>query len=422
MSHIDIGKAPPGTAVLPFYFTGALAFFILCLLMFLSAESLTAHYFNPHLLTMVHTAAIGWGTMVIFGAAHQLLPVICERDLYSPSAAGFSWYTLTTGAALLAFSFWNFTTGWLMILGGSLVVCSSLLYCVNVFFTSRICKKYSVQKLFIISSAVWLLFTTTVGLLLAINLSNSFFEKNHLDILKLHAHAGLAGWFLQLIAGVSSKLVPMFLLGKSGKEKLLIYAFVLQNAGLSAFLLDGYFSGSSARFMVYALIVLAGIICWMAYLRDTYKNRLKKKTDIQMKHTFISMLCLLAAALLIPVIHCFKGNQWTILYGTLLFMGWITAIILGKTFKTLPFIVWNEHYKNLSGKVKVPLPRHLYNEKLVVIQFRLFIVALLLLAAGLVFNHIFVIRCSLAIWIAVSVLYLYNVVKTLMHKTTTTDL
>ncbi|MCU7695075.1 cbb3-type cytochrome c oxidase subunit I [Haoranjiania flava] len=422
MSHIDIGKAPPGTAVLPFYFTGALAFFILCLLMFLSAESLTAHYFNPHLLTMVHTAAIGWGTMVIFGAAHQLLPVICERDLYSPSAAGFSWYTLATGAALLGFSFWNFTTGWLMILGGSLVVCSSLLYCVNVFFTTRICKKYSVQKLFLISSAVWLLFTTTVGLLLAINLSNSFFEKNHLDILKLHAHAGLAGWFLQLIAGVSSKLVPMFLLGKSGKEKLLIYAFVLQNAGLSAFLLDGYFSASSARFMVYALIVLAGIACWMAYLADTYKNRIKKKTDIQMKHTFISMLCLLAAVLLIPVIHFFKGNQWTILYGTLLFMGWITAIILGKTFKTLPFIVWNEHYKNLSGKVKVPLPKHLYNEKLVAIQFRLFIAALLSLAAGIVFNHIFVIRCSLAIWIAVSVLYLYNVVKTLMHKTTTTDL
>ena len=87
MAQFSIGKAPGNGAVLPFYATGAVMFFVLCVLMVFSPQSFTQHYFTPHLLTMVHVAALGWGTMIIFGAAHQLLPVICEQDLYSEKMA-----------------------------------------------------------------------------------------------------------------------------------------------------------------------------------------------------------------------------------------------------------------------------------------------------------------------------------------------
>ena len=417
MADINIGKAPSNSAVLPFYATGAAAFFVLCLLLLLSPASLTMHYFNPNLLAIVHTAALGWGTMVIFGAAHQLLPVICEQDLFSDRMARASWYTLTAGTIMLVYSFWDFTVGTVMITGGSLIVIASLLYLINVLFTSRICSRYSLQKLYIISSALWLLLTVVVGLLLAINLGYPFFQKNHLDILKLHAHAGLAGWFLQLITGVSSKLVPMFLLGKSDKENLLKYAFILQNAGLALFLADGYFLGISNRALIYAALVLAGIICWLLYLRDAYIKRVRKKTDVMMKHTFVSFFCLAVGVLLIPAVWFLKGQQWAILYGTFLFMGWITGIILGKTFKTLPFIIWNDHYKDLSGKVKVPLPKHLYDERLVSWQFGFFIAALIVLAIGIISNYFFIIQFALALWLIVSVMYSYNVIKTLLHKT-----
>ncbi|HVY73625.1 MAG TPA: hypothetical protein VG890_02280 [Puia sp.] len=419
MADINIAKAPPASAVLPFYATGSLAFCALCLLLFLSPASLTTHYFNPHLLAIVHTAALGWGTMIIFGAAHQLLPVICQEDLFSPGMATFSWYTLTSGAFLLIWSFWNMWVGWIMITGGSLVILSAIMYLINVLCTSRICKKYTLQKLFLVTSGCWLLFTTIAGLLLAINLAFPFFSKNHLDILKLHAHAGLAGWFLQLITGVSSKLVPMFLLGKSSKEQLLKYAYALQNAGMALFLLDGYFMGVGNRVIIYIILVLTGSICWILYLYDAYKHRVRKKTDTQMKHTFISMICLVCSFALLPLVYYFPdSHQWALLYGTLLFMGWVTGIILGKTFKTLPFIVWNGHYKNLSGKIKVPLPKQLYNEGLIVWQFRLYIAALILLSAGVITRNLFVIRIALGIWLAVAAVYIYNVLKILMHKTT----
>ncbi len=419
MAHINIGKAPKNSAILPFYATGAVMFLVLCLLMAFSPQTFTQHYFTPRLLTMVHVAALGWGTMVIFGAAHQLLPVICEQDLYSEKMASFVWYTLTLGMVLLTANFWELTVGWLMISGGSLIVISVVLFLINVLKTSNICTKYSIQKLFVSSSAIWLLFTVVVGLLLAINLKYSFFTQSHLEILKLHAHAGIAGWFLQLITGVSTKLVPMFLLGKSEKNYLLKWAFIFQNTGLILFLADGYFIGVSARALIYAAIVLIGVIFWLLYLFDTYKNRVRKRVELLMKHAFLSFLALVVSILLSPAVYFSTGYRWTMLYGTLLFMGWITSLILGKTFKTLPFIIWNDRYKNLSGKVKVPLPKHLYSEKITVWQFRIFIAAFLIFATGIIFGQIPVIRFGAILWCVVAVLYNINVFKIILHKNKT---
>ena len=419
MAQINIGKAPRNSAVLPFYATGAVMFLVLCLLMAFSPQTFTQHYFTPRLLTMVHVAALGWGTMVIFGAAHQLLPVICEQDLYSEKMASFVWYTLTLGMILLTANFWELTVGWVMISGGSLIVISVVLFLINVLKTSNICTKYTLQKLFVSSSALWLLFTVVVGLLLAINLKFSFFTQSHLEILKLHAHAGIAGWFLQLITGVSTKLVPMFLLGKSQKDYLLKWAFIFQNAGLILFLADGYFIGVSARALIYAAIVLIGVIFWLLYLFDTYKNRVRKRVELLMKHAFLSFLALVISILLLPAVYFSTGYRWTMLYGTLLFMGWITSLILGKTFKTLPFIIWNDRYKNLSGKVKVPLPKHLYSEKITVWQFRIFIAAFLVFAVGIIFGQIPVIRFGAILWCVVAVLYNINVFKIILHKNKT---
>jgi hypothetical protein len=420
MADIDIAKAPPNSAVLPFFATGAIAFWVLCLLLFLSPHSLRGHYFSPHLLSIVHTAALGWGTMMIFGAAHQLLPVICERALFSRSLAALSWYTLTAGTIVLVFSFRNFHTGWPMITGGALVTASALAFFINTLFTGGTCIRHAAVRLFICSSATWLVFTVTLGLLLAIHLRYPFFKQDHLHILKLHAHAGLAGWLLQLIAGVSAKLVPMFLLGKSEKGSLLYYAFVLQNAALALFLADGFLFGlSPARGLVYAAIETAGIACWLWYLGDAFRHRVRKNIDAPMKHSLISFLCLGLALTLVPVVLYSRDYRWAILYGMLLFMGWVTGIILGKTFKTLPFIIWNGQYKQLSGKVKVPLPKHLYSEQLVQWQFGLYIAGVTFLGTGIAADNGLIIRAATIVWLLLSWLYVYNVMKVLLHKTKT---
>lgn len=415
MVTLGIGKAPKNSAVLPFYGAGTIFFLALTVLMFIAADSFKEHFFHPHTLALVHTAALGWGTMIIFGAAYQLMPVIFEEELYSSKLAFISFWFLLIGAITLIASFWFFKVGLTMITGGSLILIAVILYNLNVFKTA-VKSTLSIQKLFLMASAFWLFITVTVGVLLAINLYYPYIPSNHLEILKLHAHIGFAGWFLQLITGVSSKLVPMFLFGKSDKVKLLKIAFVFQNIGLIAFLIDDFFIGASSRVFIYYILVLIGILFWLAYLRDVYKKRIKKKVDIQMRHAFISMVSLLIALILIPVVLTASGNQWGILYGTFIFLGWISAIIFGKTFKTLPFIIWNMHYKDVHGKKNMPLPRDLYIEKLLFYQFWCFVAALVVLILGILLGQILIIKFGLLIWIVVALLYVFNVAKVFLHK------
>lgn len=418
MINYATGQVPPSDIILPFYATGAIGFFVLCLLMIWSPQSMLLHYFNPHMLTLVHTAALGWGSMIIFGAAYQLLPVIAEHSLRSNGLAMISYYLLLAGIILLGWSFWTFRTGWIMITGGSLIVASSILYLINVVLTGDQPAHGRYQQYFMISSAFWLVFTTIAGLLLAINLGDPFFTKNHMDILKLHAHLGLAGWFLQLIAGVSSRLVPMFVLGRSTLDRLLIYALIFQNTALILFLGDVYFLGYSHRVMFYLLLMLTGTGCWLYFLYDNYRNRMRKKIDMQMKQTFGSFFCLGAAILTLPIVHYYQSSAATVVYGLLLFMGWITGIILGQTFKTLPFIVWNDHYKKLTGRKKVPLPKDLYEEKWLPLQFWLYIAALIVMLAGVILAHLWLVRISTYLWLGLAIVYVGNVSKILFHKTT----
>ena len=417
MAGIPIGKAPHPIAVLPFYGTGAVCFAVLAVLLFFSADELTGHHFSPHVLAVVHTAALGWGTMVIFGAAYQLLPVICERDLYSVPLAVASYVTLTVGAALLVWSFWVFEVGALMIAGGALVVTAALLYTVNTCVTAAPHQRTATpQRAFMVSSALWLLITVIIGLLLAINLRYTFIPRNHLDMLKLHAHAGLAGWFLQLITGVSTKLVPMFLLGKSKRDGLLYTALGLQNVGLILFLVDGYFNPITSKMLIYGGIIALGTLAWLLYLADAYRNRLRPKIELLMKHAGLSFASLVLGFVLLPVVYYFPDNRRVSLYGTFLFLGWITAIILGKTFKTLPFIVWSSHYSHLTGKTKVPLPKQLYSERLTAYQFYLYVGAFALLVVGLLINDTALIRVALVLWLLLAVVYVSNVAKIIFHK------
>jgi len=415
MITLSIGKAPRNSAVLPFYGASAIFFLALTVLMFIAADSFKEHFFHPHTLALVHTAALGWGTMIIFGAAYQLMPVIFEEELYSSKIAFVSFWFLLIGSITLIVSFWFFQVGLAMITGGSLILIAVILYNLNVFRTA-VKSALTIQKLLLMSSALWLFVTVTVGVLLAINLYYPYIPSNHLEILKLHAHIGFAGWFLQLITGVSSKLVPMFLFGKSENIKLIKIAFVFQNIGLVAFLIDDFFIGASDRIFIYYILVLIGILFWLAYLRDVYVKRIKKKVDIQMRHTFISMISLLIALTLIPVVLMVSGNQWSILYGTFIFLGWISAIIFGKTFKTLPFIIWNMHYKDVHGKRNMPLPKDLYIEKLLSYQFWCFVSALIVLILGILLGQIIIIKIGLLIWIVVALLYVFNVAKVFLHK------
>ena len=409
-------NGPDRWAVIPFYVTAAAFFLGATLLLFASAQELTGHHFNPHILAIVHALVLGWGTMIIWGAAYQLLPVLCEGKLYSHRLAFISYMLLCSGTILLICCFWHFITGAWMIAAGAIVVAASSIYLYNTCATVIKSEKTTVYQYFMVSSAIWLWLTTIMGLLLAINLTYSFIPRDHLQMLKLHAHAGIAGWFLQLICGVAAKLVPMFVLGKCKKIKLLYFALALQNIGLFLFLVHVYFRQMDNRIFIHLGLVCLGTILWAMFIYLAYKNRLRKKTDVLIRQSLSAFAFLPLAVITLVLTFIFSGQHWVSLYGVFLLFGWLSGLILGMNFKTLPFIVWNHRYKDLGNNLQVPLPKDLYKESLIRYQSWLFYLAITGLSIAVLTQRPWLLKLSTILWIILALLFCYNVLYVLLHK------
>ncbi len=276
--------------------------------------------------------------------------------------------------------------------------------------------------MFVFTASLWLLATATVGLLLTYNFSISLLSKDSIDYLPLHAHLGIVGWFLLLVMGVGSRLIPMFLISKYNNTRRLWWMYGLVNGGLLAFVFIFLYTGSKSLLAIPLLAVSVAIILFGNFCFRSYRQRIRKKVDEQMKVSLLSVLMLLLPVIFLVIIIILmlmsrKENiSLVITYGFIIFFGWITAIILGMTFKTLPFIVWNKVYHRLAGKGKSPNPKDLFSHTVFKWMSIAYILGFVLFSAGLLFNTPLILQCASALLLLSSLLYNWNVIKLLMHK------
>ncbi|MBI2274290.1 MAG: cytochrome C oxidase subunit I [Bacteroidetes bacterium] len=411
--------------VLPFYLYAAIAFLVASILLFLSSADLQGHYFHPHTLAITHTMALGWGTMIILGASHQLVPVLIEGALYSNRLAHISFLLAAAGIPLLVYGFYVFDVGWPTRTGALLLIGAIGCFLVNLATSMVRSKKENIHALSVFTATLWLLATAVVGLLLLCNFSQSLLPAGSLNYLSLHAHMGIVGWFLLLVTGVGSRLIPMFLISKYTHAKTLWWIYMLINTGLLAFVFLFLYT-NSRWLLVWPLVAIATAVVLFGYFCfRSYQERIRKKVDEPMQLSLLSVLLLLLPILFLLVIMvCLifsptVNSQLVIAYGFIVFFGWITAIILGMTFKTLPFIVWNKVYHHLAGKGKTPNPKELFAQVVFNWMGLSYIAGFVVFTAGLFLQQVWMLQTGSVLLLITAVLYNWNVMKLLLHKSTT---
>lgn len=421
MQPVASQNAPAPVVVLPHFVTGGLAWLTGIALVVLFPEALTQHFFNPKLLAITHLFVFGWGVMIIYGALYQFIPVILETKLFSERLALLSYGLLVTGGAILITSFWHFRFDGLMHAAALLILLSVLLFGINIFQTAQRSKVKAIERDFILTSVLWLIVTVILGFTLALNLTKGFLTLSHVEWLKIHAHTGLVGWFLQLVIGVGSRLMPMFLVAHGMNKKKLEAAWYLINGGLLTGLTGVFFQNHWVEVGGVA-VVAAGVCFFFSFLVETYQKRGKKELDTGMKQSAISFgLLAVTGLLLIASLIWWKAPEavampLAVAYGVAWLGGFITSLILGQTFKTLPFIIWLKVYRKRIGKGKTPLPRDLYSEKLAVIQLWVYAAGIAILLAGTLLALAPVIRTGAVLLLLAAILYNYNVLKIVLHR------
>lgn len=406
--------------VLPFYVYAALSFILATILLLLNTHLVDEHFFHPHTLAIVHSMALGWGTMIIFGASHQLLPVLIEGKLDSNLLAYLTFIFSGIGIPFLIVGFYQFQTGFLLQTGAILVNLGVLCYMTNVLSSIYESKKHDVHAWYMGAAALWLFSTTFFGLLLVFNFTRQLLPNNSVAYLSIHAHMGLIGWFLMLVIGVASRLIPMFLISKYDNKKTLWLIFILINLSLLSFIFLNEINAPSFSLYLPLLISLLGIVLFARHCYAAYRVRIRKNVDNQMKISLLSVLQMLLPKIVLFVILILlpKGqfSKMGILYGFSIFFGWLTAIILGMTFKTLPFIVWNKVYHNKAHAGKTPVPKDLFSEKIYDTMSVVYLVGFLLFLIGIIFSSEFLLKIGAFALVTSAALYVSNVFKTLLHQ------
>lgn len=407
--------------VLPFYLYAAFSFLATTILLFFSAPAFMQHYFHPHTLAITHCMALGWGTMIILGASHQLVPVLIEGRLYSNALAYLSFVFAAAGIPVLVYGFYFFKMGWPVQLGGIFINVSIIFYLVNLAISMVKSKKENVHAVFVFTAGLWLLLTTLVGLLLAYNFTAALLPKGSLHYLPLHAHMGIVGWFLLLVAGVGSRLLPMFLISKYSNSKILWSIYFLINGALIVFtILFIYFPGLNLYwFPTTALLTAVIMLVWYAY--QSFKQRIRRQVDEQMKLSLLSVVMMvipmiLLVAIIIGSMLYGVNTAMVLVYGFVIFFGWLTAIIFGMTFKTLPFIVWSKQYHLKAGLGKTPNPKDLFSNTLFKVMGVVYLLGFILFIAGICMASIILVQTASLLLVSAAVLYNWNVIKMLLHK------
>ncbi len=408
--------------IIAHYLAAALFFFVACVLLLFSSEAFIGHYFHPKVLALTHVTTLGWITFMIMGSLYQLIPVITSKKIYSPLLALIAYSCLLIGIVLLATSFWIFDIGLLIEIGATFVFLGITLFLINILHTINGSNETNIEIDFIQVSIFWLWLTAFIGTLLAFNFRYPFLPKEHLYYLKIHAHIGLIGWFLCLIIGVASKLVPMFLLSGKLKTKSLTYCYYLINISLLGFIIDGLFLNGLDRLFIYVILILLGVLLFLNYIANAFKTRARKKLDINLKHIYVSFFSISIPIILWVILKIgiisdkrLELQLSSAIVFSLLF-GFITLLILGQTFKNLAFIVWMKKYQGIVGKVKTPLPKDLYSEKITVIQLYVFLIGFILTLVGIIISNRIFITIGSIFLIGAAMLYITNVFKIVLHK------
>lgn len=412
-----LGKTTNYKVVLPFYIYAAAAFLCGTLLLLLRTDIVGVHHFNPHTLAITHTMALAWGTMIIFGASHQLLPVLIEGKLHSDVMAYLTFGFAGVGIPVLIFGFYVFDVGLPMQIGGVLINIGVLFYVVNVFSSAFKSNKRNAHAWYVIASALWLFTTTSFGLLLVFNFRWKILAGSSVDYLSLHAHLGIVGWFVLMVIGVGSRLIPMFLISKYTNNKILWLIFALLNAALISFSCFFLHELSSALFYIPVALGLLAIALFVRHCYKAYKYRIRRSVDPQMKTSLLSLGQMLAALIVaFAFLPDAKSPGIVLIYGFCIFFGWLTAIIMGMTFKTMPFIVWNRVYHNRAHQGKTPAPKDLFSEGTYKLMLYTYLGGFVLFILGMVILSQLVLKAAASALLIAAILYVYNVMVTLTHK------
>jgi hypothetical protein len=323
----------------------------------------------PETLVLVHIVAIGWLSLLMFGALFQFVPVLVARPIYSNSLPLPTLACLTAGLGALLL-------GFLQIAGkvtphfayfpaaAALLVLGFALALWNIGRTLWAARPLPLPARFVTVGLFSAGATATFGVIFALVLGGATTYPHFLDVtaigVPLHAIAGLGGWLTFTAMGVSYRLLAMFMLAPELDGPSTRGAFYAGTAALAVAIGGGaaaICSGTSIQtiLIIAALLGLAALALYGRDILHVYRARKRRAIELNSRMAALALVNLADAAVLTLVLLGFYKLNAPV--GALVFLvsfGWLSGLALAKLYKIVAFLTWLECYGPVLGKMATP--------------------------------------------------------------------
>lgn len=389
---------------LPLAFMGlAIAWLLVGTVLLVRYQSLLlVSHAHPHVVALVHVWVLGFFVTAACGASYQIAPVALGTSFPNKR---YGWWHLglhTIGVLGMVVMLWRWD---LAQVGhfGTLVAMGAGLFTVSIRRIVRTSQHRSLVTTSLNAASRWLLLTVTLGLIIAANRFWGFIPLDPLPLLRAHAHAGIAGFFVTLLQGVTFQLIPMVTLAEVRSERMAATGFWISQITLltlipSLILQIGWFS------FAVGIAFLGGCALTGVSLWQTVRTRRKRKLDPGVA-AFLTggMLLLLSAAIgVILVCPLFPGGSASrgingTFYGVIILLGGLLLCFTGLMGKIVPFLIWISVYGPHVGHRPTPSVANLGLPRVERAGQTLQVAALGPLLWGIGYEHPFVLSTGVAV-------------------------
>lgn len=360
--------------------------------------------YQVEILALVHTVTLGFLLPVFLGASVQLLPVVAGVTVARTGLVRSAAACYFAGTMGMVFHFarlsWNG-----LVLSALAVTLAVVLFFVAVVPVLARAPAGPVRLSFALAYA-GLTLTMAAGLLIGLDRRHAFLPGAPMDHLAAHLTLGLFATFTVAIWGVSSKLLPMFLLAPAPDSRRQKAALLLIWCGAILLAVALWFGWPAAPF---AALPAAAFFVQVSLLRGLLRARKRGRIDAGFRYALSAYADLFAAGVvgLLIALGVGKGTLLSLrlpwVYGFLVLCGWLLQTVVGMLSKILPFLVWQAVYARRAGLGPLPKLSDLSPERLQMAGFVLFRIAAVALSVALFRGHAVELRAAAAFF-AISLL------------------
>lgn len=321
------------------------------------------------LLVFVHLNTLGVIGAMIIGASYQLVPVALQTPLASPRLGRLSFWFYLPGVAIFLLGLLE-TWLYVLVTGATLLVIAFALYIGVIVATWRRTPHRDIVAWHILLGLVGVTVGMSLGFVLAHNKTDGMLGSHVLNVLVAHIVLMLGDWVLVTFMGVAYRLIGMFTLSEQQfRPKLAWTELALTEGGVWLVALRFAFDLPSILGQIGAVLLVAGVVCFLAQLVHLYRRRMRRGFDIHIPFAATAALLALASAVFLafgllahrsPLDPIWVAAVW------LAILGAAETAIQGFFYKIATFLVWLKRYAPVAGRQPVPKLEQLYHKRLAV--------------------------------------------------------